>query len=152
MIIDQLFYFHHRMTILNLSAPMQLLALTDNSTVILKLYNEHEVYQKPNISVIRKEPTMPEECEGINRGKFQFFFQKAMGYIIHMMNYVVNTCSCRHFLKLAYCEHLLHTLKTKNLDSEKLLPIRDSSAKVITGQLSVKEVRVEPLMQDLLWK
>ena len=82
----------------------------------------YEIRRKPDITIRRNARAITAELykiEQINQGIVMYTKRETNDS--YVVDYLGDTCTCRYFIKHAYCKHLLHAHEVRNRDSKKII-------------------------------
>ena len=82
----------------------------------------YEIRRKPDITICRNARAITAELykiEQINQGIVMYTKRETNDS--YVVDYLGDTCTCRYFIKHAYCKHLLHAHEVRNRDSKKII-------------------------------
>ena len=81
----------------------------------------YEVRRKPTSTVRRKCNAISDETYTIRKNEMLYYFTKRENNHQHTVDLGNVNCTCRFFMKHAYCKHLLHVYKICNADSDHIV-------------------------------
>ena len=100
----------------------------------------YEIRRKPDITIRRNARAITAELykiEQINQGIVMYTKRETNDS--YVVDYLGDTCTCRYFIKHAYCKHLLHAHEVEIRTAAKSSLTAGLGIKVIPGGLTGKE-------------